>query len=98
MKRSEVEKIETKDGIFTESFTYDDEIPVKDEAGNTIDYELTNYRQVMTAEENYNKWLEDRDNKVEKVKLSEEERIKNLEGAVEDLANIISEIAAGGIQ
>ena len=41
---------------------------------------------------------ENLDNIEEKIQLSEEERIKNLEGAIEDLANMISSIAEGSIQ
>lgn len=62
LRQSELEKlnIETKDGVFTPVYVYE-EIKLIHENDEAVDYEYINFEIKMTAEENYNEWLKNKD-------------------------------------
>lgn len=61
MLKTELEKlyIETPHGIFTPLYTSDKPIPIENDDVDIIDYNLPNYIQTKTAEEVYQKYLDD---------------------------------------
>ena len=59
MKKTEVDKLnaEKTEGIFTPNYTFNDCIAIKDEDGEIIDYEYTDFVLNKTAEEVYQEYL-----------------------------------------
>ena len=59
MKKSEVDKlnIQKPEGIFTPKYSYAECLPIKNEDGEAIDYEYTDFILYKTAEEVYQEYL-----------------------------------------
>ena len=64
MLRNEFVKlfINTNDGIFMPTYLYEQEVPMYDEQENIVDYELVGYTEILSAQEVYDKWLQDKEN------------------------------------
>lgn len=59
MKNSELQKMEisTNRGTFSPAYTYSDKIDMKNEDGEVVDYEYTDFILHKTAEEVYQEYL-----------------------------------------
>lgn len=94
MKKSEVDKlnIQKPEGIFTANYSFSECLPIKNEDGELIDYEYTDFILNKTAEEVYQQWLVDKDKPLT-IEPTVEERIKS----TEDTLLMLLDMQMGGI-
>ena len=59
MKKSEVDKLNMQkfEGIFTPNYSYTECLAIKNEDGEVIDYEYTDFMLIKSAEEVYQEFL-----------------------------------------
>lgn len=70
--------IETNEGIFTPVYVYEEIKPIY-ENDEVVDYEYIGFEMKMTAEENYNEWLKNKD----KPPVSEPTEIDQLRAEID---------------
>lgn len=76
--------LQTDSGLFTPIYSFTESIPIYDEEGEIIDYELIDYVETISAKEYYQEWLENKDKQID---ICPE---KTTEEKVEDLINQVT--------